>query len=122
VALTLASLGGSVGLIAVALGMFALLGVRRRAAWETCEIGLSRRDGDGEFYARPLRSKRDDPMAATSPMFRWPNDDLPNEGAVRAAYDVIVQRLAWDGWTLADGRNGVWWRKRFRRPAETARK
>jgi hypothetical protein len=93
-----------------------LLGVGRKAAWETCEIALSRRDGDGEF--RAVRRKTNQDVAATSPMFRWPNDDLPREGAVLAAYKVIVQRLAWEGWALEEGGDAAWWQRRFRRPVK----
>ena len=119
-ALTLASIGGGLALVAAALGLLTLLGVRRKLPWETCEIALSRRDGDGEFYARAVRRRGKARVAATSPMFRWPGDrdDLPNEGAVHAAYNVIVQRLAWDGWTPEEGGNGVWWQRQFRRSTE----
>jgi hypothetical protein len=117
-ALVLASLGSSVGLVAAALGLLTAMAVRRRAAWERCEIALSRRDDDREFYARASRTTRDGNVAARSPLFRWPSDELPCEGAVLAAHKVIVQRLAWDGWTPEGGTNGVWWRGRYRRPAK----
>jgi hypothetical protein len=110
--------GGSLALVAAALGLLTVMGMGRKAAWETCEIALSRRDGDAEFCARASSPKRNDRVAATSPMFRWSSDELPNEGAILAAYNVITQRLAWDGWTLEEGGDRVWWRRRFRRPAK----
>jgi hypothetical protein len=118
--LTLAGVGGGLILLAAALGLLTILGLHRRSPWETCEIALSRCDGDGQFYARAERPRGKARMAATSPMFRWPgsSEDLPNDGAVRAAYDVIVQRLGWDGWTPEHGGNGVWWQGRFRRSRE----
>jgi hypothetical protein len=119
-ALTLASLGSSAALVAAALGLLAVMLVRRRSPWERCEIALSRQDGDGTFYARALRPKRSEEVAATSPVFRSPTEDLPEEGPIRAAHRVIVQRLAWDGWAPEDGRNGVWWKLRFRRPVKAA--
>jgi hypothetical protein len=117
-ALVLASLGSSVALIIAALGMLTLMAVRRRLAWERCEISLLRRDGDGEFYARALGPRQRRNVAVTSPLFRSPTDDLPNEGAALAAHKVIVQRLAWDGWTLDGDGNGVWWQSQFRRPTK----
>jgi hypothetical protein len=51
--------------------------------------------------------------------FRLNGDDVsPDNGAVLAAYNVLVQRLVWDGWYVEEGRDGDWWQARLRRPVE----
>ena len=119
-ALIAATGAGAAGLVAAMLGLF-VVGVRRRSAWETCEIALWRNDGDGEFHARTRRPKGEVRLAATSPLFRLAEDDTPpKDGAVLAAHNVIVQRLAWDGWQLQGHSDGEWWTGRYRRPVELA--
>jgi hypothetical protein len=114
---------GSVGLLAAALGLFALGVVKRRtrgaevAALERCEIAISLADGDGDFYAQAVGPGGKGYVAARSVLFRWSGDDaLPDSSAVHAAHDVLVQRLAWDGWRPDEARGGAWWEASFSRP------
>ncbi len=120
--LTVATLAGGAGLVAATFGVLILLGVvGRKAAWETCEIALWRSDGDGEFRACAVGREGKDRLAATSPMFRLPRDDmLPRDRVFLAAHNVLVQRLAWEGWQLQGSRDAAWWKGRYRRPVKAA--
>jgi hypothetical protein len=117
---------GGVGLLAAALGLFAVGVVRRRtrvapiAALETCEITVSHADGDAEFCAQAIGPRGKGYVAARSVLFRWNGDTLPDNAAVHAAHDVLVQRLTWDGWRRTEGRDGAWWKASFSRPVGSA--
>jgi hypothetical protein len=117
---------GGVGLLAAALGLVAVGIVRRRtrvpaaAALETCEIAISHADGDAEFCARAIGPRGKGYVAGRSVLFRWNGDTLPDTAAVHAAHEVLVQRLAWDGWRREAGRDGSWWNANFSRPVGSA--
>jgi hypothetical protein len=117
---------GGVGLLAAALGLGAVGIVWRRprvpaaAALETCEIAISHADGDAEFCARAIGPRGKGYVAGRSVLFRWNGDTLPDTAAVHAAHEVLVQRLAWDGWRREAGRDGSWWNANFSRPVGSA--
>ena len=118
--LAVAATAGGVGLLAAALGLLGVIPLVRRGGWETCEIALRRSDGDGDFYARPVRRKRDDQIVR-SPMFRLHTDDPPaNDVAILAAHNALVQQLSWDGWEADEARDGVWWKRSFHRPTQAS--
>jgi hypothetical protein len=106
------------------MGLFLLLRLRRGgalAAAETCEIAMWHADGDGDFYARAVGPEGKDYVAARSLMFRWQGDDTPpSNGAILAAHNVLMQRLAWDGWSLEEQQNGIWWQRSLHRPVKSA--
>jgi hypothetical protein len=125
--LAVVALAGGVGLLAAALGLFVLGGVKRRTAAgavpvrETCETAIWRADGDGDFYAQAIGPDGEGYVAARSVMFRWNGYDTPPEnGAVLAAYNVLVQRLAWDGWNFEERPSEAWWKASFSRPVKAA--
>ena len=125
--LALAALVGGVGFLAAAIGLLGLLTLRRGSQRLALAPGRHARShggtqtGDSDFYARAMRPKGNDYVAARSLMFRWHSDDPPpGVGAILAAHNVLAQRLAWDGWQLEGGRDGAWWKGSFRRPAGAA--
>ena len=123
--LAVAALAGGAGLLAAGLGLFVVGVVKRRAiavaARETCETAIWRADGDGDFYAQAVGPGGEGYVAARSVMFRWNgNDTPPDTGPVLAAYNVLVQRLMWDGWTLEENETGAWWEASFSRQAKAA--
>ena len=91
------------------------------AAWKTCETAISRTDGDAEFVGQAVGPDGREYVAAKSLRFRWNGGEVPpDDAAVVAAYNVLVQRLVWDGWYVEEAPGGAWWNARFRRPAKAA--
>jgi hypothetical protein len=85
---------------------------------ETCKIALWCRDSDCDFYAQVEGPEGEEYVAARSPMFRWHGDDSPPENvAILAAHNVLVQRLGWEGWKL-EGGGRSWWEGSFWRTAK----